>query len=57
MKLHNQFSTQRDILFGVPQVSTLEPLLSKIYVSDMLPFNHNTNFTSYAEDNTPDCLG
>ena len=52
-KVNNTYSTYSDILFGVPQGSTLGPLLFNIYISDMFYGTDICNIASYADYNTP----
>ena len=47
------YSTYSDILYGVPQGSTLGPLLFNIYISDMFYDIDICDIASYADDNTP----
>ena len=45
------------LLFGMPQVSILGPLLFDIVLSDLLLFQINAGFVSYADNNTLYSLG
>ena len=39
-------------IYGVPQGSTLGPLLFNIHLCDLFYFLENTDIASYADDNT-----
>ena len=55
VKINDQFSSWLDIVVGVPQGSILGPLLFNIFLCDMFLFCND--FASYADDNTPYCIG
>ena len=57
VKINDQFSSWLDIVVGVPQGSILGPLLFNIFLCDMFLFCDDINFASYADDNTPYCIG
>ena len=51
-KTENHYSSWRDLIFGVPQGSILEPLLFNIYLCDLFIFTDNIDIASYADDTT-----
>ena len=55
-KLNNAHSLREEILFGVQQGSSLEPLLFNIFTCDFFSVI-NVNFASYADDNTRYIIG
>ena len=55
--MNDQFSSWLDIIVGVPQGSILGPLLFNIFLCDMFLFCNDIDFASYADDNTPYCIG
>ena len=57
VKINDQFSSWFDIVVGVPQGSILGPLLFNIFLCDMFLFCNDIDFASYADDNTPYCIG
>ena len=51
-KINNAYSSWDEILFGVPQGFILGPIVFNIFLSDMFLVISNTDFSSYADDNT-----
>ena len=61
-KINDQFSSWLDIVAGVLQGSMLGQLLfviflCDIFLCDMYLFCNDIDFASYADDNTPYCIG
>ena len=52
-KVSLSYSPWEEILFGVPQRSILERLLFNIFLCDLFFIMNETDFASYADDNTP----
>ena len=52
-KINSSYSSWEEILFGVPQVSVLGPLLFNIFVSNLFSVLSDVEVASYADDNTP----
>ena len=52
-KINSSYSSWEEIYFGVPQGSILGPLLLNIFLCHMFFELRQTDFASYADDNTP----
>ena len=51
-KINNAYSSWEQILFGVPQGSILGSILCNIFLSDLFLVLKDTDFASYADNNT-----
>ena len=47
------YSPWEEIVFGLPQGSILESLLFNIFLCNLFFIMKETDFSSYADDNTP----
>ena len=56
-KINTMYSSWEEILFRAPQGSILGPLLFNIFLCDLFWITCETDFASYANDNTPYALG
>ena len=56
-KVNATYSSWEEILSGVPQESILDPLLFNLFLCDLFWKMRETNFASYADDNTLYVLG
>ena len=52
-KINSSYSSWEEILFGVPQGSILGPPIFNIFLCDMFFVPSQTDFASFADDNTP----
>ena len=57
VKINDQFSSWLGILLGVSQGPILGPLLVNLFLCDMFLFCKDIDFASYADNNTPYCMG
>ena len=51
-KINDSYSSWEEVLFGVLQGSILGPILFNIFLSNLFIIIKDTNFASYADDNT-----
>ena len=56
-KINIQYSAWEEIVYGIPQGSILGPLLFNIFMCDLFFIMNDTDFASYADDNTPYAIG
>ena len=51
MQINNKFSSERDVIAGVPQGSIDGPLLFNLFISDLVFFIEQCTLSNYADDN------
>ena len=55
--LGNDYSSWKEILYGVPQGSILGPLLFNIFICDLFLITNDFEIANYADDTTPYVCG
>ena len=51
MQINNKFSSERDVITGVPQGSRDVPLLFNLFINDLVFFIEECTLSNYADDN------
>ena len=51
-KVNHEFSSWEELLFGLPEGSILGPILFNIFLRNLFLVISDTDFSSYADDNT-----
>ena len=57
VKINGKYNLWSEILFRLPQVSTLGSFLFNIFMCDMFYSLENFDIANYADDSTPHCAG
>ena len=51
VQINDKFSSERDVIAGLPQGSIDAPLLSNLFINDLTFFLEQTTLSNYADDN------
>ena len=51
VQINNKFSSERDVIAGVPQGSTDGPLVFNLFINDLVFFIEQCTLSNYADDN------
>ena len=57
LQANNKFSSERDVIAGVPQGSIDSPLLFNLFINDLLFFIEQSTLSNYADDNNLSIFG
>ena len=57
VQIGNKFSSERDVIAGVPQGSIDDPLLFNLLINDLISFVEQSTLSNYADDNNSSISG